>query len=315
MTAAPDTFTARTPEDLLALVPVVLGFVPEDSVAMVTAGTGRSFHARLDLPREAADVPGMVALLLDPARRHRVRAVFFVLYSGDDDLCRQVAGALAEAFEAAGIEVGALLRADGERWYAPLGCAPGGAPAGGVPYDVSVHPLVAQAVVAGRVTHASREALRATLDTDSGAAGRVVAALAGLSGDPPPVAAEAEWVAWLVARRVGDGTPADDEEVARLLRGLLIGEVRDAAWSGLTRAGAAGHVAFWSDVVRRTPGPLLAGPAAVLALAAWQAGSGALAWCALDRAAEADEDHPLARLVAQALTDAVPPEAWEEGAS
>ena len=69
---------------------------------------------------------------------------------------------------------------------------------------------------------------------------------------------------------------------------------------------------FWSDVVRRGPTPLLAAPAALLAFAAWQAGHGALAWCALDRCGEADARYPLAELVTHALERAVPPDVWEE---
>ena len=44
---------------------------------------------------------------------------------------------------------------------------------------------------------------------------------------------------------------------------------------------------------------------------AWQAGQGALAWCALDRCADVDEGYPLALLVGRALAEALPPDAWE----
>ena len=45
--------TTRTPEDVLAAVPVVLGFEPLDSVVMLTFGGGETFHARVDLPPPA----------------------------------------------------------------------------------------------------------------------------------------------------------------------------------------------------------------------------------------------------------------------
>ena len=73
------------------------------------------------------------------------------------------------------------------------------------------------------------------------------------------------------------------------------------------------HVDFWADVLRRTPDPLAAAPAALLAFAAWQAGDGALAWCALDRCTEVEPDYSLARLIARALTDAISPDTWEGG--
>jgi hypothetical protein len=49
----------------------------------------------------------------------------------------------------------------------------------------------------------------------------------------------------------------------------------------------------------------------MLALAAWQSGDGALAWCALDRCAEVDADHPLADVVTQVLVGALPPDVWD----
>ena len=49
------TLTARGPEDLLAAVPVVLGFHPQESLVMLTFGALRSFHARLDLPSAPDD--------------------------------------------------------------------------------------------------------------------------------------------------------------------------------------------------------------------------------------------------------------------
>ena len=291
-------FTARTPEDVLAVVPVVLGFVPTDSVAMLTFGAGHPFHARVDLPRGPSELPGMIDCLLDPVLRHRAPQVLFVVYTDDARLARRTARSLTRCFERAGVEVVDVLRADGERW------APAERAGPGVPYDLTTHPFSAQAVLDGRVLHGSREELRAGLARQPDQVARVVVELAGLVGDPPGP----DWITALVHA----GTPARDADLARLLRALLDPHLRDAAWCGLDRATAREHVAFWTDVVRRTPDPLVAAPAALLALAAWQAGHGALAWCALDRCAEVEPDHPLGLLVARVLVEAVPPEAWDD---
>ncbi|HEU5036703.1 MAG TPA: DUF4192 domain-containing protein [Nocardioides sp.] len=301
------TFTARTPDDMLALVPVVLGFVPQDSVAMLTFGGRHPFHARVDLPTDPADLAAVVGLLLAPARQHRVRRALFVLYTDDAVLARFAARALADDFEDAGIEVLEPLRADGGRWWPAIGVWAGVPPAG-VAYDVTAHPFSAQAVLEGRVLHGSREELRATLRSDPRRVTPVVAALARVADDPP----DPDWVGALVSRHCRDGTSPGDDEVARLLRGLLDPVVRDAATAGLGRATASAHVGFWTDVVVRSPEPLLPGAAALLALAAWLAGHGALAWCALDRCAEVDEDHPLAGVIARVLTEALPPDAWDQ---
>ena len=78
----------------------------------------------------------------------------------------------------------------------------------------------------------------------------------------------------------------------------------------MSREAAAPHVRLWTDAVQRAPDDLVAGPAAVLGLAAWLAGHGALAWCAVDRCTAVDPDNSLAGLVADVLTHAVPPSAW-----
>jgi hypothetical protein len=71
-------------------------------------------------------------------------------------------------------------------------------------------------------------------------------------------------------------------------------------------------VALWTDLLRRAPDDVAASAAAVLGMAAWVAGQGALAWCAVDRAEAATPGNSLARLVADLLVAAVPPSAWEE---
>jgi hypothetical protein len=162
------------------------------------------------------------------------------------------------------------------------------------------------------VTHASRDALRRTLDPDEAAVARVVAALADLAGgsDPPEGDGDASWLCELVERHLVDGTAPTDREVARLLRALLDPSLCAMAWLPCDRPVTQQHVELWRAVLRRSPRLLAAAPAALLALTAWQAGDGALAWCAVDRCAEVEPDHPIVRAVARALTCALPPEAW-----
>jgi len=315
---APTTLTARCPEDVLALVPVLLGFVPSDSVVMLTFGARQAFHARVDRPDGPGEVAEVVQALLEPARRHRVRRVVLVVYADDDGSVAGLAAALRERFAAAGIEIAEMLRADGRRWF-PLLDDRGDGP--GVPYDVGAHPFLAHAVLRGQVTHDSRAALAASLEVEPVRAARVGELVAALPDDWPPVdeppaeevLAEGEWVHGLVSARTGAGTFPSDEEVARLLCAIQVRRIRDAAWCPLTRVTAEAHVAFWTDVVRRSPLELLAPPAALLGWAAWQAGHGALAWCAADLSASCDPDYTLTLYLAHALEHAIPPDVWESG--
>ena len=70
-----EALVARSPEDLLAAVPLVLGFVPESSVVMLTFGAEHSFHARVDLVTDDADLPELSSALLSPVLRHGVERV------------------------------------------------------------------------------------------------------------------------------------------------------------------------------------------------------------------------------------------------
>jgi hypothetical protein len=298
-TTQPTTLTARTPEDLLAVVPVVLGFEPCQSVVMLTFGGVETFHARVDLP-PPSKADEAVDLLLEPAERHQVTSVVFVLYADDGPAARAVVRRLRRAFARAGIDVVEVLRAHEGRWFAPGRRA---VPAAGVPYDVGDHLFRAQAVVEGIVVHGSRAELEAGLQPSPAAVDEVRRALCRAV---PSTAGE---IADLVDARLEAGR-FTTVELARVLLGLLPLEGRDAAWAAISRDVAARHVRLWTDVVQRAPDDLVAAPAAVLGLAAWLAGHGALAWCAVDRCHAVDPGNSLATLVADLLVGAVPPSVW-----
>lgn len=304
------TLTLRSPEDLLAAAPVVLGFVPTDSAVMFTFDAPSCFHARVDLPGSGDDDDAWeawVETLLAPSVQHDVGRVLFVLYTGDPVTADRVAGVLVGAFRAVGIEVIDVLRADGRRWF-PLLRPRRSVPETGVAYDVSAHPFAAESVLSGRVTHLSRAQLAETVAPDPRAVAKVAAAVRD-SDRPPP---RARWVRATVARHVAARSAPDDGEAARLLTALGDARARDATLGLLSRDVAEAHAHFWGDLVRRAPADLVAPAAAVLGIAAWLWGHGALAWCAVDRCLDADPDHAIAHHLAGALTHAVPPSVWEE---
>ncbi len=325
----PKTLRAKTPGDLLALVPYFLGFHPEDSVVLLTLGdAGRPFHARTDLPSAPDDLPGLVGYLASVAVHHGLRTVAVVVYTRDEALGRAAGRTLAERLAGDGVHVPVVLRADGERWFC-IGDCDQGCPAEGTPYDVSAHPFTAEAVVDGRVTYASRGELRDSLvgtDPDEveevgraaeAAFERFRAASRHPLGPPAPeqarahLVAEGHWLAHRVRQFLDDGVRPSGADVGRMLVAMVAVEVRDVAWAEMTHANASRHVDLWRDVVRRAPRDLLAAPAALLGFAAWLSGNGALAWCAVDRCREAEPGYSLAALLADALAGAVPPSSWQ----
>ena len=300
----PTTLRVRTPGDIAAFVPLALGFVPQRSVVLVSIGArGGGMHARVDLPHDPDDVDDVVEALLRPARRNGVRDVVVVVYDDDTTVADEAAWSVHEEFTAAGIGVREVLRVHDDHWYAVLPGAPLAAYRG-VPFTRADHPFTAQAVFEGRVTHASREALRETIAPD---AGEVDVSMPHLADAP---VLPAGGLAALVRRHLRAGTSFSTAELASVAATVRTGARRDEAWAWLDRSEARAAVELWSDAVRRLPASHVAGPAAVLAFSAWLAGDGALAWCAVDRCREGAPSHSLAGLVAQLLESATPPDSW-----
>jgi len=314
--------TARCPEDLLALAPVILGFWPADSVVMMTFGAARPFHARLDLPPAAELDPctllGAEESLLGPAQQHEVQAVVLLYLTDDPCAALLVHEALVLGCRRRGIRMVVAVAADGAE-YSLLG--PDGELGPRTPYDVTAHPFVVQALVEGWIAHDTREEMVASLEADPALAGPVLEALldGGWEDTGPPIGARAlrrhgTWAQATVRRVLDTGDVLRPVDVARLLWAVQAPRVRDAVGSLIERPTASGHARFWAEILRRCPDQLAAPPATLLGWAAWLAGDGALAWAAVDRCRRVDPDCRLADSLARLLERAVAPNAWPGGA-
>lgn len=321
------TFTARTPADLLALVPVVIGFHPEDSVVLLTFGADRprqeraaskdSFHARVDLPVVEHEQRAVADLLREVVARHQVGVAAVVLYSDDAEAAGSFADLLVPDLLADGVEVIDVLRADGDRFFC---MAESDDP--GTPYDVGSHPLTTSGASQGRVVHESRNALRDSLVGGDPTAIQAVEDAAnvfvdvliaeGLDADSAPevLASQGCWLQRTLARHLERPDRLSVADTGQFLVLVSFEPLREVVWAGFSRANAAAHVEFLKALIRRTPGDLVAGVAGLLGLAAWLAGDGALGWCAVDRCLAAQPDDELAHRVAALMESATPPAVW-----
>lgn len=325
-----DSLRVTGPEDLLALVPTLMGFHPDHSAVVLTVGgAGQPVHARVDLPQRAhpGEADGLAAHLAGVARRAGVTSVAVVVYTADGALSRTVVDALVHRMTDARVEVACVVRSDGARWWSVHEDGEWG----GEPYDVSSHPLVVRSVVDGTVVLDSRQQLADSLRGDdageaeeiSRLAESVVAGVAAvtrtlsIAGTSPSLAVPAGlqgdgwWLQERVRRFLWDGQRLEAADVARLTALLTTTTLRDVAWAEITHENAARHVDLWRDVVSRVPAHLRAAPAGLLGFSAWLTGNGALAWCAVECAQEAEAGHSLAGLLTQVLAGAVPPSAWQ----
>ncbi|CAM3249242.1 DUF4192 domain-containing protein [Nocardioides dubius] len=290
----------RTPEDVAALVPCVLGFHPEESLVLLTFGAPAGFHARIDLPATDLDRMRAVLQLLEAARSNAIASVIAVCYAVDPEQARLLVAELERGFAAAGIAVFTTIRVADGAWFPLSGRH---ASRRGSALHLERHPFLAEARRSGRAVHASRSALVASLRTDPDRADQVQAALAQGVETPP----EPESVRRLVERRLAVGGPPTPEQVAELLVALDSDPGRAELRRLLAMRPPAAHLRLWPAVVRAAPAARSGEPLAVLGLAAWLIGDGALGWCAVDRLVVCAPQHPVRAFLEVHLERAVPP--------
>ncbi len=188
----PARLSVRSPADMVAAVPYLLGFHPADSVVVVAVrGRRVVFAARGDLPAPGTD-PG-------PAARHLAHVVArqdadaaTVVGYGPAARVTGVVDAIGDALTATGVVVLDALRVTEGRWFSYLCAEPSCCPPEGTPYDPAASQVSAAAVFAGQVALPDRAALAAQVSPLDGpvrlamrrATGRARLRLAALTGRP-----------------------------------------------------------------------------------------------------------------------------------
>jgi hypothetical protein len=317
MSAAIRTIRIGTPAALLAAVPYLLGFTPQDS--MVVIGTGPSpgrvkLTLRYDLPGPAdpgiaAEIAAHAALVF--AGQH-VTAAVAVGY-GPAELVTRVVDALRAADLP---RIAEILRVENGRYWSYV-CNEACCPAAGIPFDtaastgLSSTPLADRAELAASVAPVSgitSESMRQATRQAEQHTAQLLAKSADRSAARHKIAAEglAE-VGAMIARYQDGGGFTTDDEIARITVALRDLRVRDDAWARMDPAFKAQDVKLWTDVTRRAQPRYVAAPASLLAFVAWQSGDGALANVALDRALADDPRYSMALLLRQVISAGAPP--------
>jgi hypothetical protein len=306
----------RTPQDVIAAVPYLLGFHPAGSlVAIGSEGLQGSCALRLDLPPDELldDAAEQIAGLL--VANGFPRAVL-VGYGGAEQVNPFMAAARA-ALDLRGVEVLEALRVEGGRFWSCRCAVPGCCPPEGTPYDISSSPIAAQATLAGRVALSGRGELARSVAPVDGAArdamrrateratGRLASWMLDCGRDDALLRARTATEGVAHARDlVRRGRPLTDDEVAWLGVLLIHPRVRDEALIHTD----ADRLDLWRDVLRRVAERFAAAPACLTAYAAYLSGDGALANVALDRAIAVDPGYSMAVLLRDIMLSGVPPE-------
>ncbi|MGC3992943.1 MAG: DUF4192 domain-containing protein [Propionicimonas sp.] len=298
----PARLAVHSVDDLVGLVPYLLGFHPEESLVVLVLDHGRvAVTARVDLPaaEHTRALDGMLARLFG---RFPGAEGWFLAFTDDDDLAWDVLAACAEAVGLA--RLGRIIQVGSRSWRAD-------------------RPDGASGVCGSAVSTAAVEATLLGLQVRR-ARGDLAAAIAG----PPEAEVEA-----LRAER--DARAREVEELGvrgrrRLLRRLLrapghLGvadclrlallvrraEAQLAALRGLCRANAEQQLELWTRVVRRCLAEDRPTVLGLLAMAAWQTGDGALQVVCLEEIDRLDPDLAMAVLLEYINAEVVPPYEWD----
>ncbi len=295
----------QSPDELLAAMPHVLGFKPEEAIILVPFGPGLPF-TRVDLPKTARDREEVWDALSGPYSRHaRPGARVGIVCITDDRRNAELASQhLSNRLETVGVTTHLRLWADGERWREFNSGATG------LQTQEAAERIAAKTVLTGAVQPAAnRASLAASLVGDrEPIAGVLETAWAAAAASTP--SAERDWALDRLEQFHADGNRLSDVDGARMLVALETISTRDALWEDMSTQNTPSHLALWTDLTRRAPDEVRAAPASMLGFASWLRGDGARAWCALDQV-PADRPYSMAAIVASALQNGLHPREWE----
>jgi hypothetical protein len=321
-----------SPDSMLAIIPGLLGFHPANSLVVVGAGPPRDriqVTFRYDLP-EPPD-PGAAAKIAAHAAgilsRHQLSLAIVVGY-GPGPMVTPVTDALVLELRHAKITLHDMLRVENGRYWSYACQDPRCCPAEGVPFDQAGHPAAEAMTAAGNKALRDRAALAATIAPAGGLAAesmrqavrraerrtadliRRSSAAGGGSNAVRQVLREGlRAVSDAIGTYRRGGGIVSDDQMARLALALTDLRVRDDAWARMLPEHVEAHLRLWADVVRRAPARYVPAAASLLAFTAWQAGNGALANVAAQRALAADPGYSMALLLLEAIGAGIPPSA------
>ncbi|MET0900173.1 MAG: DUF4192 domain-containing protein [Mycobacterium sp.] len=315
-------FDLNRPGALIAALPAILGFTPEDSLVLVSVHRGEvGAVLRVDLSTELIDgLDGLASVAAAAAPD----AAIAIIVDAEGALCpgcldghRQLCTALAEELSAHDIPLWAAHIVDrvgaGGRWRCVDGCG-----SRGVVDDPESSPVTVAAVLDGRRLYGRRADLLAVIDVrDARQAQRIGEAIAALrqggdhgaqGGDAQGRTRRAVQDALAALERSADGTALSDAEIAVVAYGLSDLQARDTLYALAVGERADDAETLWAALSRCLPEPWRVEALVQMAFCAYVRGDGPLAGLSLDEARRISPGHRMAGLLDEALQRGMRPE-------
>ena len=311
--------TLTSPHDLLAAIPFLIGYHPQDSLVLVALkDEAVGMAMRVDMP------VGVSAEGYDLLASHFLRdgadGAFIVAYVGEgavdpENVLINTSAALVRA----GIDIKELLIVSNNRFRSmicsDLTCCP---PEGSAVPDLGSSRIAAEHVIAGHpmpfenVDGLVQSIAAVPSSFESVWADEVQAFW--VSSDSEEIQELQRDGATAIIDLVGEyreGRGAEDRELAARVIGRLSDiQVRDFALGSHTDESADYYWAMWRDLLRIAPRGFVAPIACLFAAMAYERGEGALAHKGLDRGLGDDDQYSLAHLLRRVFTAGWPPQSF-----
>jgi len=311
--------TLTSPHDLLAAIPFLIGYHPQNSLVLVSLKDDSVGMAmRVDLPRDIA-IEGY-DLLASHFVREEAEAALIVAYTDQPSAdCESILINTSAALVRAGIDIKESLIVRNNRFRSMLCTDPTCCPPEGTAVPaLDSSRIAAEHVIAGHpMPFESVDGLVQSIAA-------VPSSFESLWQDEVQafwVSSDAEEINDLqrdgatavidLAGEYREGRGAEDRELAARIIGRLSDiQVRDFALGSHSDETADFYWAMWRDLLRIAPRGFVAPVASLFASMAYERGEGALAHKALDRALHDDDHYSLALLLRRVFTAGWPPQSF-----
>lgn len=297
----PARLAVHTVEDLVGLVPYLIGFHPRDSLVAVVLRDGRvEVTARVNLA-EVAGTDGQAYLIGRLLDRFPSAELWFLAFTEDEELAWAV---LAGCAALCGVmRLGRVVHVNSTHWRVDTPAGDGG--------PVGVSAAAAEAAVLGLPARPSRSDLEEFVAGPPDAeVGELFELFERVSAEVSELTSKAR--RRMLQRLVRSGGERVQADWVRLAVLAADPETTIGLLDGLRQESAEEQVALWTQVVRHCLVPYLPAPLGLLGVAAWLTGDGAMATVCLERIDRVDLSSPLAALLDLIITGVLPPDAWAD---
>ncbi|CAN2189064.1 Protein of unknown function DUF4192 [Candidatus Nanopelagicaceae bacterium] len=311
--------TLTSPHDLLAAIPFLIGYHPQNSLVLVSLKADAVGMAmRVDLPGDIATES--YDLLASHFVREEAEAALIVAYTDENSIDPEsVLINISAALLRAAIDIKESLIVRDNRFRSLLcsdiTCCP---PEGTQIPDLDTSRIAAEHVIAGHpMPYESVDGLVQSIAAvpssfDIGWQDEVQQFW--VSSDAEEIQDLQRDGATAIIDLAGEyreGRGAEDRElVARVIGRLSDIQVRDFALGSHSDESADSYWSMWRDLLRIAPRGFVAPIASLYAALAYERGEGALAHKALDRALHDDDQYSLALLLRRVFTAGWPPHSF-----